>query len=261
MSVVNCEINAAIATVTMNRPGALNALDYELAVALSQTLTGLAGDAGVRCVVLAGEGGHFMAGGDIAYFAEKLQQGEGVAERVGPLFDHVHGIIRTLQTMPQPVIAKVRGACAGFGVSLMSACDLAVVDENSVFTLAYCHLGVSPDGGSTWSLPRTLGHKRAAELVFLGDRFGADRAEQIGLVNRVVDAESLDGEVSKLATRLSRGPARAYARAKALLHQSMQTPLDAQLDDERDAFLACAQEPHFAEGVAAFLEKRPPDFG
>lgn len=175
MAVVDLQVDAGVASITLNHPESLNALDYELAVDLNACLQTVANDASVRSVVLGGAGGHFIAGGDIAYFNAKLQGDGEVKEAVGPMFEHVHGSIQTLRTMPQPVVASVEGACAGLGVSLMAACDLALAADNSKFTLAYCHLGVSPDGGSTWGLPRTLGSKRAAELVFLGDRFDVAR--------------------------------------------------------------------------------------
>ncbi|MEM7208377.1 MAG: enoyl-CoA hydratase [Pseudomonadota bacterium] len=261
MSAVTVSIDQSIATVTLNRPDSLNALDFALAEGLNSALNDIARNDSVRCVVLTGSGGHFMAGGDIAFFKRVLDSEDNARETISPLFKHVHGSIETLRGMPQPVIARVQGACAGFGVSLMSACDLAVAAEGSVFTLAYCHLGVSPDGGSTWSLPRIVGLKRANELMLLGDRFDATAAFQYGLINRVVEPEELDATVQQLARRLASGPAKAYARGKALMQQSLQTPLTEQLDTERDFFLQCTEEADFAEGVNAFLEKRRPEFG
>jgi 2-(1,2-epoxy-1,2-dihydrophenyl)acetyl-CoA isomerase len=201
-----------------------------------------------------------MAGGDIAFFNDLLDRGGDIGEQVKPLFDDVHGIILTLRSMPQPVIAAVQGACAGFGVSLMCACDLAVAAEGSVFTLAYCHLGVSPDGGSTWVLPRMIGMKRAAELVLLGDRFDAAKALEIGLINQSVGPDIFDSTVESLAARLAAGPAKAHARGKLLLQQSLQTGLEDQLHDEKLSFLGCTGEPAFEEGVRAFMQKRKPDF-
>lgn len=260
MPVVNIDVDAAVARITLNRPDSLNALNTELAHALYQCLVGIADRDDIRCVVLSGTGGHFMAGGDIAYFDQLLKAGGDVAAQAGVLLDDVHGIIKTLRAMPQPVVAAVQGACAGFGVSLMCACDLAIAAEGSVFTLAYCHLGVNPDGGSTWSLPRMVGMKRASELLLLGDRFDASAAQQMGLINRTVSAELFAREVDKLAARLAAGPARANARGKQLLQQSLQTSLEEQLSAEQANFLLCTAEPAFAEGVQAFMEKRKPDF-
>ena len=260
MAVVNLKIDAAIARVTLNRPDALNAVNPALACELEQCLQDIATREDIRCVVLDGVGRHFTAGGDVAYFNHLLERGGDIAAQVKQLLDNIHGVINTLRSMPQPVVAAVQGACAGFGVSLMCACDLAVVVEGSVFTLAYCHLGVNPDGGSTWLLPRTIGMKRASELLLLGDRFDAVAARQMGLVNRVVPAAAFAAEIDKLSARLAAGPAKANARGKRLLQQSLQTPLHEQLDAERESFLRCTTEPDFVEGVRAFMEKRKPDF-
>ena len=260
MSVLTTKIHSAIATITLDRPDSLNAINIELAKSLHQSLHDISMREDVRCVVLRGAGGHFMAGGDIAYFDDLLNRGGEIDEQIKPLFDDVHGIILTLRSMPQPVIAAVQGACAGFGVSLMCACDLAVAAEGSVFTLAYCHLGVSPDGGSTWALPRMIGMKRASELLLLGDRFDAASAEKMGLINQSVSLEQFDSTIEALSARLAVGPARAYARGKLLLQQSLQTRLEDQLQDEKQSFLRCTREPAFAEGVRAFMEKRKPDF-
>ncbi len=260
MSILTTEIDSAIATVTLNRPDSLNALNCELAKGLHQSLRAIAGREDIRCVVLKGTGGHFMAGGDIAWFDETLKRGGNFDEQIKPLFDDVHGIILTLRSMPQPVVAAVQGACAGFGISLMCACDLAIAAQGSVFTLAYCHLGVSPDGGSTWALPRMIGMKRASELLLLGDRFDAASAEKMGLINQSVALDKFDAAIDALSSRLAAGPARAYARGKSLLQQSLQTPLENQLQEEMENFLRCTREPAFAEGVRAFVEKRKPDF-
>ncbi|MDH3452113.1 MAG: enoyl-CoA hydratase [Gammaproteobacteria bacterium] len=254
-------IDGRIATVTLNRPESLNALNAALAAELGDTLNGLARNADVRCVVLTGAGGHFMAGGDITFFREKLPQIRAAGStELEPLFEDVHAIIRAIRSMPQPVIASASGAIAGFGLSLLMACDLAVAADDSVFTLAYCHIGASPDGSSTYFLPRVVGFKRAMELALLGDRFDAARAFDLGLVNRVVPEQEREAVTLELAQRLARGPAKAYARTKALLNSSLEDGLDVQLDAERDAFIACAQTDDFAEGVTAFCEKRKPSF-
>lgn len=142
----------------------------------------------------------------------------------------------------------------------MLAADLALAAEDTVFTSGYIHLGTSPDGAMTMTLPRIVGLKRAAELTFLGDRFDARRALELGLINRVVPAGALDAEAMALATRLASGPAHAYARTKALLESSVGQMLDAQLKREAESFAACAATGEFVEGVRAFLHKRQPNF-
>jgi 2-(1,2-epoxy-1,2-dihydrophenyl)acetyl-CoA isomerase len=158
--------------------------------------------------------------------------------------------------MPKPVVAAVQGAAAGFGLSLMLAADLALVAEDTVFTSGYIHLGTSPDGGMTATLPRVVGLKWAAELMLLGDRFDARRALELGLVNRLVPADALAAEAAALAARLAAGPTHAYGRTKALLQATLGDAFDAQLRRETESFAACAATADFVEGVRAFVEKR-----
>jgi len=251
----------AVVTLTLNRPQALNALNRELTVALQERLLAVEKDESVRCVVLGG-GEHFMAGGDLKWF-KGLAQGKSAAEnraQFAGFIDEAHSIIRCLRRMPKPVVASVRGAVAGFGMSLMMACDLAIAAEGAYFTLAYTLIGVSPDGGSTYALPRIVGDKKAMEIALLGERFDAAAAERLGLVNRVVPKERLEEETASLAKRLAQGPTRVYARTKALLNASLGSSLHAQLDAEAQSFAQSASEPDFAEGLAAFIEKRKPRF-
>ncbi len=255
------EKRRAAAFVTLNRPDVLNALDPGMAAALHTTLVDVSVDEDVRCVVLRGAGKGFMAGGDVDFFRRSLHRlSSGDPQVLTAIFDDVHGSIRTLRRTPKPVVASVHGAVAGFGLSLLAACDLAIAAEDSVFTLAYCRIGASPDGGATFALPRTVGVKRSMELALLGDRFDAHRALSLGLVNWVVPAAQLPKKTEELAMRLTQGPAVAYAQTKALINASFDNDLDQQLDRERAAFLECAESDDFAEGVTAFSEKRPPRF-
>ena len=259
--VVLVEREGAVATLTLNRPKALNALDRELTLALQEDLSSVERDETVRCVVLRG-GEHFMAGGDLKWF-KSLAEGKSSAQNRAQFegFIHeAHAIILCLRRMPKPVIASVRGAVAGFGMSLMMACDLALAADDAYFTLAYTLIGVSPDGGSTFALPRIVGQKKAMEIALLGERFDAAAAERLGLVNRVIPSASLDAELAKMAHRFAQGPTRVYARTKALLNGSLGATLEDQLEREAQAFAQSASEPDFAEGVAAFIEKRQPRF-
>ena len=259
---VQTAIENGVASVTLNRPDVLNALNAEMAAALFETVSRLETDHTVRCVVITGAGGHFMAGGDIKFFRQWLDSDPNRDRKdFDELFDNVHGTIRVLRQMEKPVVASVRGAAAGFGVSLMAACDLSLVAENAVLTLAYCHLGASPDGGSTYYLPRMVGVKRAMELALLGEKFDAHRALEMGLATRVVAEAELERATSALAAHLSAGPVRAYANTKRLINASLHTEFNQQLDAEQESFIECAMTPDFAEGVTAFCEKRKPRFG
>jgi 2-(1,2-epoxy-1,2-dihydrophenyl)acetyl-CoA isomerase len=250
-----------VATLTLNRPESLNALDLDMIDALVAQTAALAADASVRCVVIRGAGKHFMAGGDIRMFASELEMAPDERQRhFISTVTRVHAAIEQIHRMPHPVIASVHGAVAGFGMSLVGACDLAIAADTSYFTSAYRHIGLTPDGGSTWSLPRLVGLKKAMEIVLLADRFDAQEALKLGLVNRVVPEAELAKATATVADALVRGPALAVANGKRLLNESLGQSLSGQLAAEATSFGACAARPDFAEGIRAFLEKRPPRF-
>ena len=252
-----------VATLTLNRPQALNALDSTMAEALGARVVEIENDPAVRAVVLAGAGGHFMAGGDLKWFQGFLEKPAAEKRRLFEVFvrEGAHRSVLALRRMPKPVIASVRGAAAGFGLSLVLASDLALASENAVFTLAYVNIGTSPDGGSTHALVRAVGMKRAMEIALLGERFDAKRALALGIVNRVVPEGELDRATAALARRLAAGPAEALGRTKALINASWDASLAEQLDAEAASFAACAAGADFAEGIRAFVEKRPAKFG
>jgi len=252
-----------VATITLNRPAALNALNAEMVAGLAEAVRAAGDDAGARAVVVTGAGGHFMAGGDIKWFKDRIdaEPDKAAVKREFEAFIHpVHEVVTAMRAMPKPIVAAIRGACAGFGVSLAAACDLAIAADDAFFTLAYCHIGVSPDGGSTYALPRAVGMKRAFEIALLGDRFDAASAKAAGLINRVVPADGFEAALGTLAGRLAKGPSHAYANTKALLNASLDASLAEQLDAEARSFADCAATGDFAEGVTAFVEKRPPRF-
>lgn len=260
---VAVETDGDVCRIILNRPETLNALDLEVMDALAHVTRAVAEDDAVRCVILKGAGDHFMAGGDVKHFGRRL---EAVPDRtafrheIEAMIDGFHRSIVQMRAMPKPIVASVRGAAAGAGVSMMLACDLALAADTAFFTLAYCHLGASPDGGSTFALPRATGMKRAMEIALLGDRFDALTAERYGLVNRVVPEAELDAETEKLAARLAAGPTQAYARTKALLNASGGNDLAAQLAAEAVSFAEGALTDDFTEGVTAFNAKRKPAF-
>ena len=256
------DVMDGVATLTMNRPDARNALSLEMRAGMHEFLDEHEFDDSVRCVVIKGAGDHFMAGGDVKSFAKMA--GEQSPEELRTHFLHrihdLHGFISTMRRFPKPIIASTRGAVAGAGVSLAAACDLIIASEDAFFTLAYCHIGISPDGSATYSLPRMVGVKKAMEMVLLGDRLDAEAMATAGLVNMVVPTDALDAETAKLAGRLAKGPTRAYGHAKRLMYASINNQLEHQLQLEAEAFADCAGSNDFREGVTAFVEKRKATF-
>ncbi|MGE0733474.1 MAG: enoyl-CoA hydratase/isomerase family protein [Alphaproteobacteria bacterium] len=249
-----------VATVTIDRPKALNALNAEVTFGLKESISRAEYDPKVRAVILRG-GDHFMAGGDLKWFVEMIEApGANVLVEFERFIHDVHEMIVSIRRMQKPVVASVRGAAAGFGLSLMSACDLVIASDNAYFTLAYVNIGVTPDGGSTFSLPRAVGAKRAMEMALLGDRFDAKRAAEIGLINWVVPNDQLEGATAKLAARLAAGPTTVLGRTKGLIQASLGNSLETQLQMEAASFARSASEPDFAEGLGAFLGKRKPNF-
>ena len=251
------DIRDHIATLTFNRPQVRNAMDYDLMIALKTNTEAILDDANVRAVVIRGAGGAFMAGGDISQFHENINDLPALITKEAREF---HYSILALRRMAKPVLAVVEGPCAGAGMSMMAACDLAIASDDAMFTLAYSNLGASPDGGSSYFLPRLLGYRKALELALLPDRFDAATALNIGLVNWVVPAAELDARVATIAKRLASGPTIAFAKTKALMNQSLDLSIEAQLEAEVQAFADCARTSDLREGVMAFVEKRKPNF-
>ncbi|MEQ9345281.1 MAG: enoyl-CoA hydratase [Thalassospira sp.] len=256
-------ITDQIATITLNRPDRMNALDQSMIAGLSDALDQIEADsANIGAVIIEGSGATFMAGGDVKFFYQMAQSPASEARPlIETMINRVHDIIIRITALPCPVVAKLEGAVAGFGISLMNACDLAVAAEETVFTLAYIHIGTSPDGGSTHSLTRLVGMKKAKEIALLGDRFSAEEAYDCGLINKVVPADQLPSATAKYATRLASGPRSAIARTKALLNAAPEATLSDQLAAEAKSFTECSLSDDFREGVTAFVEKRSPQFG
>jgi 2-(1,2-epoxy-1,2-dihydrophenyl)acetyl-CoA isomerase len=255
------EVEDGIGTITLNRPEALNALSPEMTDGLIDATGRFERDERVRCVVIRGAGEHFMAGGDIKGFHKSLTEDRaGHVARLEMRVVKAHQTIYHLRRMAKPVLASVQGAAAGFGLSLILACDLAIAAEDSYFTLAYRHIGLSADGGATYFLPRLVGERRALEIALLGERFTAARAKEIGILNWVVPRAGLAQETASLARRLADGPTVALGRAKQLIRASLDNSWDEQSHREAEGLAAAAATEDHLEGVAAFVAKRKPVF-
>ena len=250
-------VAGSVATITLNRPQVMNALDADMIVRLRTACERARDDLAVRVIVLRGNGPAFLAGGDVAMFHANLPR---LPEMVEKLAGELHHAILALRSAAKPVVASVHGAVAGAGISLLATADLALATADTRFTLAYSKIAASPDGGSTWFLPRLVGYRKALELMLLSDAFDAQTALALGLVNRVVAGQDLAAETDKLVHRLASGPTVAYAETKALIHRSFERPLEEQLAAEAQAFARCARTADLAEGVTGFVEKRTPRF-
>jgi 2-(1,2-epoxy-1,2-dihydrophenyl)acetyl-CoA isomerase len=248
--------------MTMNRPEARNALSMEMRSEMDRLFHEAEFDDAIRCIVLEGAGDHFMAGGDVKNMHEYLGS-HGPAETQAYFLHRIHAlhtIMFSMRRMPKPIVAKVRGAAAGAGVSVAAACDLVMAEESAFFTLAYCNIGTTPDGSSSFHLPRAIGIKRTLEMTLLGDRYSAQQMADMGLVNFVVPNADLDAECGKLAARLANGPTHVYGMGKKLMYRSLENEFESQLQMEAECFADCAKRNDYREGVAAFVEKRKPNF-
>lgn len=248
------ERDGPIVTLQFHRPDALNAVDVPMAIALRDAARQIAADRSVRAVVLRGAGKGFMAGGDLATL--RASPAQGAADLLGPLNEAVV----LLSSIDAPVIAQVHGVAAGAGMSLMLLADFILLAEGTRLNLAYINLGTSCDVGASWALPRQVGLRRALEIALLGDTLTAADALRLGLVNRVLPADELDGAVRELAQRLAAGPTVALGHMRRLMRASFDRDLPAQLVAEAQAFNACAQTADLPAGIEAFFAKRPPAF-
>lgn len=246
-----------IATITINRPEALNSLDVPTARAMNSAIMPLRERDDLRCIVLRGAGRAFMAGGDVASFAAHM---DSAATVINQLLEALNPVVEFLHNDPVPVLACVQGAVAGAGISLMAACDLVIAADNTRFLIAYDKIGAPPDCGGTHFLPRQLGDKRAAAFMLLGESWTAAEARDYGLINRVVAAEEFDAECQKLSAQLASGPTKAYGAYKTLVREGANRSLAENLEAERIAFCAATETEDFKRGVTAFLNKKPADY-
>jgi len=245
-----------VATVTLDRPDALNALTIPLKEALIATFTGLAADPAVRAIVLTGAGRAFCAGQDLK---ERLEPGAPPLDV--ELRDRYNPLVRAIREAPQPVIAAVNGVAAGAGASIAFACDLRIAADSARFVLAFAGIGLIPDSGATWTLQRLVGASRAAEIALLNEPLSAEEAARIGLVSRVVPAADLIAEARAIGLRLAAQSPGALARTKRALQAGATSTFEESLELEATLQGEAGAQPDHAEGIAAFIEKRPPRFG
>jgi 2-(1,2-epoxy-1,2-dihydrophenyl)acetyl-CoA isomerase len=251
------EVKDGVATLTLNRPAAYNALNAGLARELFHATLEADEDPAVRCIVITGAGKAFCAGGDVKDFADNLDR---IGVVIKGLTTYLHGAVSRLARTPKPVIMAVNGIAAGGGMSLALAGDLVVAAESAKFTMAYSKIAASPDGSSSYFLPRMIGLRRALELHYTNRVLSAREAMDWGLVTRVhADADFASG-VSALARELAQGPTRAFGRAKLLFHQSTQESLETQMELEAQGIAASGHTEDFRNGVTAFANKQQPSF-
>ena len=254
---IRFSIDQGVARLTLDRAEKLNSLNTTMHAEIRAAL-GRAATEGARVLVLTGAGRAFCAGQDLA---DRAVAPGGAAVDLGESIErHYKPLVLALRHLPLPVVAAVNGVAAGAGANIALACDLVIAARSASFIQSFSKLGLVPDSGGTWSLPRLVGQARALGLALLGDKLTAEEAAQWGLIWRCVDDAEFAAVVDALATRLAAAPTRGLARTKQAIHESWGQPLDVQLDRERDYQRELGQSADYAEGVAAFIAKRAPAF-
>ncbi|AEG49778.1 Enoyl-CoA hydratase/isomerase [Sphingobium chlorophenolicum L-1] len=249
--------DGAVARITLNRPTVGNAIDLKLARELNDAVTECANDRTVRAVLLTGNGRFFCTGGDVAAFV-------AAGERLPPLLEqiaqHVHAALAALLRMPKPLITAVNGPAAGAGIGLALAGDIALTSAKAHFTLAYTAIGMSPDAGATWLLPRLVGLRLAQELCLRNERVSAATAAKIGMVSQVIEPEALDAVATKIARELADGATSALGATRRLLMDGATASLETHLAAEARAIAGQACTADGRQGINAFISKRAPQF-
>ncbi len=255
---IEYSLDAGVARLVLNRPDNLNSFNVAMHEEIRQAMDELEAAEEVRVLLLAARGRAFCAGQDlsdrsVAPGDEVPNLGESLELRYNPL-------IRRLRALPVPVVCAVNGVAAGAGANLALACDIVLAARSAKFVQVFCNIGLVPDSGGTWHLPRLVGHARATALAMLGDKVSAEQAESWGMIWRAVDDNALDDEAEALVKHFAQQPTRGLANIKRALRASWVNSLDQQLDLERDLQRDCGQTADYREGVTAFMEKRKPVF-
>ncbi|MGI8787942.1 MAG: enoyl-CoA hydratase-related protein [Pyrinomonadaceae bacterium] len=256
---VKYESNESAAIITLNRPDALNALSAQLTKDLRSAIEKAIEDK-ARVVILTGEGRAFCSGGDLREMQTMWKKEGRIEAFLDAPLKALHDVIRLIRETPIPFIAAVQGVCAGAGTNFALACDLVFASENATFNEAFVRIGLSPDCGGSFFLPRSVGEKLAAEIFMTGDAIDANRAAQIGMINRVVATENLMEETMRMAKKLSLAPTASIGRIKRMLNQTFSNDLQTQLNLEAEMQIESGKSNDFKEGVQAFFEKRQPNF-
>jgi 2-(1,2-epoxy-1,2-dihydrophenyl)acetyl-CoA isomerase len=251
--VLQTSLEKGVLWIRLNRPDSMNAVNAELRKALAAAVRDAERNPEVRAVVVTGNGRAFCSGADVREFANR----EGAVEQIA---DEYHKILNGLRTMPKPTVAAMNGVAAGIGASIAMACDLRFATPEASLVEAFVKIGLTPDGGATWFLPRFIGTARALEIMYTGEPLKAEDAERFGLYNRVLPAAELEGVVRELAERLASGPTMALAAAKRSVNFGATVAFEEAVDFEFLLQGVQMEGQDFKEGVAAFLEKRKPKF-
>lgn len=253
---IQLKIENKVAYITLNRPEVFNSFNREMALALQDTFDACETNDEVRAIVLTGNGKAFCAGQDLK---------EVTSPEINPGFkkileEHYNPIITRIRAIKKPVIGAVNGVAAGAGANIALACDIVVADERASFIQAFSLIGLVPDSAGTYFLPRLIGFQKASALAMLGDKIGAEEAERLGMIYKYVPSEEFQATIDKLAVKLANMPTKALGMIKELFNKSMTNSLQEQLEMESKYQIEAAQSDDYAEGVAAFIEKRKPNF-
>lgn len=241
--------------IALNRPAVFNSFNREMALALQTALDEAANNPEVRCIVLTGNGKAFCAGQDLAEVS--APDGPPLKTILG---EHYNPIVRRLRSTPKPIVAAVNGVAAGAGANIALACDIVVATQSASFIQAFSKIGLIPDSGGTFTLPRIIGFQKASALMMLGDKVSADEAERLGMVYKVIADDQFETTIAQLAAQVASMPTKGLALTKAALNASFNNTLDEQLECEERLQIEAGQTHDYNEGVAAFLQKRKPDF-